>query len=606
MTETSAVRERDDIPEHLTWDLGRIYADWDAWERDVALVEAGNTRLHTLKGTLGDTAAAFRAALEATLEVREVLDRVYVYASMKSDEDTRIGDHLARDGRGGSLAVEYSEAVSWFEPELLALPEDRLAGYLAEDPGLALYAHFIDEIRLSAPHTLPEQQEALLAAVGNVTRGASQVFSALDNADLTFAKVRDETGAEVELTKARYSRLVRVADREVRRQAFESFMDAYGGVANTMAANMDANIKNHVFYAKARGYPGCLEAALHPVNVPVDVFHSLIGTVRSNAEHIHRYTTIKKQVLGLDVLREHDLYMPLFPDGEFTFDYDEACARMIASLAPLGPEYVDAVRGGIERRWLDVHENAGKRGGAYSSGSYGTDPYILLNWSGQLRDTFTLTHEMGHSMHSWFTGRHQPFVYADYPIFTAEVASTFNEMLLMRHLLDETEDPARRLYLLDVFLDQINATVFRQTMFAEMEHAMHLAGERGETLTAESLDAMYLEILKAYWGPDVFFDEVRSPRTWCRIPHFYYNYYVYQYATAFAGSAALARRVLEGGEAERNDYLGFLKSGDSRYPVETLAAAGVDLTTSRPVDDVVALFVSLMDEMEALVQEVPQ
>ncbi len=606
MTESNTVRERGDIPEQLTWDLSRIYADWGAWEADFARVEEGNVSLRNLQGTLGESTAAFRTALEMMLEVREVLDRVNVYASMKSDEDARIGDHLARDGRAGSLAVEFSEAVSWFEPELLALPEERLDDYSIEDPGLALYDHFIEEIRRAAPHTLPEEQEALLAAVGNVTRGASQVFSALDNADLTFPIVRDETGSEVELTKARYSRLVRVADRDVRRGAFEGFMDAYGGVANTLAANMDANIKNHVFYARARNHAGCLEAALQPVNVPPDVFHSLVGTVHDHFTHLHRYTALKKQVLGLDELHEYDLYMPLFPEGEFSFDYDEACARMIASLAPLGDEYLSVVRSGIEHRWLDVHENAGKRGGAYSSGSYGTDPYILLNWSGQLRDTFTLTHEMGHSMHSWFTGRHQPFVYADYPIFTAEVASTFNEMLLMRHLLDETEDPARRLYLLDVFLDQINATVFRQTMFAEMEYAMHRAGERGETLTAESLGAMYMEILWAYWGPDVVFDDVRSARTWCRIPHFYYNYYVYQYATAFAGSAALARRVLEGGDVEREEYLGFLRSGDSRYPVETLAGAGVDLTTSQPVEDVVALFVSLMDEMEALLQEVPQ
>jgi len=606
MTDSNAVRERDGIPEHLTWDLSRVYADWSAWEADVARVETGVENLKTLQGTLGDSAAAFRAAVESMLEIREVLDRVYVYASMKSDEDARIGDNLARDGRGGTLAVSFSEAVSWFEPELLALPADRFAAYRDEDPELALYDHFVEEIRRAADHTLPEEQEALLAAAGNVTRGASQVFSALDNADMVFPTITDENGDEVELTKARYSRLVRVPDRAVRKAAFEGFMDSYGAVANTLAANMDANIKNHVFYARARNHASCLEAALHPVNVPVPVFHSLIDTVHDNFGHLHRFTALKKRVLGLDELREHDIYMPMFPKGEFSFDYDEGCAEMIASLAPLGPEYVDAVRGGIAQRWIDVHENVGKRSGAYSSGSYGTDPYILLNWSGQLRDTFTLTHEMGHSMHSWSTAKHQPFLYADYPIFTAEVASTFNEMLLMRHLLDAVEDPARRLYLLDVFLDQINATVFRQTMFAEMEYAMHTAGEAGETLTAESLDAMYMGILTSYWGPEVRFDEVRSPRTWCRIPHFYYNYYVYQYATAFAGSAALARRVLEGGAVERDEYLGFLRSGDSRYPVETLASAGVDLASPQPVEDVVALFVSLMDEMEAMLQEVPR
>ncbi len=604
MTDHSAVRERHEIPDHLTWDLSRVYPDWDAWDADAARVAEGLERLSGLSGRMSRSAADFRSVVETLFEVRKILDRVVVYASMRSDEDTRVGDHLARDGRAGTLAVGYNEATSWFEPEVLALDDAVLDGFLDEDPDLRLYEHFLHDIRRGRPHVLPAEQEALLASAGNVTRGAGSVFNALDNADLSFPSVRDESGAEVELTKARYSRLVRSRDRGVRKAAFEGFMDAYGGVINTLAANMDANIKNHVFYARSRNHAGCLEAALHNANVPTDVFHRLIASVNDNAHHIHRYTELRARVLEVSPPGEHDLYAPLFPEGEFSFTYDEACEEMIASLVPLGDEYVGAVRQGLADRWIDVHENAGKRGGAYSSGCYGTDPYILLNWSGQLRDTFTLAHEMGHSMHSWHTCRTQPFVYADYPIFTAEVASTFNEMLLMRRLIDAAEDPARRLYLLDVLLDQINSTVFRQTMFAEMEHAMHLKGEAGETLTAETLDAVYLEILQRYWGPTVAFDEERSPRTWCRIPHFYYNYYVYQYATAFAASAALARRVLEGGDAERQDYLGFLGSGDSRYPVETLARAGVDMTSSGPVEDVVHLFVSSMDEMESLLQEV--
>jgi len=600
---TTAVPERTEVPLARTWDLSRIYADWAAWDEDVALIEREIPELRGLRGTLGESAAAFRRAVERLHAVRERLGRVIVYASMRSDEDTRVGDHTARDGRAGSLAVAFGEAVSWFEPEVLALDDAVLADYLDQDPELRIYEHWLDDLRRSRPHTLDPEREALLAAAGNVTRGAASVFNALNNADLRFPVIRDEDGVEIELTKARYQRLVRSTSRRVRREAFEGFMDAYGGVINTLAANLDASVKNHVFYARARGHADCLHAALHGPGVPVEVFYSLVDTVRAGLSEVHRYTALKKRVHGLDALHEYDLAVPLHPQGEFSLDYDESCAVMIESLAPLGAGYVDVVRRGVADRWIDVHESAGKRSGAYSSGTYGTDPYILLNWSGQLRDTFTLAHEMGHSMHSWLTCRNQPYVYSHYPIFTAEVASTFNEMLLMRHLLDTTTDTSRRLFLLDTLLDQINSTVFRQTMFAEMEHAMHRRGEADETLTAEALDAAYLEILQAYWGPEPEFDPVRSPRTWCRIPHFYYNYYVYQYATAFAASAALSRRVLEGGAAERDDYLAFLASGDSRYPVDALRLAGVDVTGPGPVEDVYRLFRETMDEFESLLEE---
>jgi len=600
---TTAVPARNDIDLDRTWDLSRIYADWSAWDADVDAIESELDGLRDLRGTLGRSAAAFRAAVERLHGVRERLGRVIVYASMRSDEDTRVGDHTARDGRAGSLAVAFSEAVSWFEPELLALDDAVLDRYLEQDPDLRVYDHWLDDLRRSRPHTLDPDREALLAAAGNVTRGAAAVFNALNNADLRFPVITGADGQDVQITKARYTRLMRSTDRRVRRDAFQGFMDAYGSVINTLAANLDASVKNHVFRARARNHASCLHAALHGPGVPVEVFHSLVDTVRAGLPAVHRYTALKKRVLGVDQLHEHDLYLPLHPQGEFSLDYDAACAVMIDSLGPLGDGYVDAVRHGVAHRWIDVHESAGKRSGAYSSGTFGTDPYILLNWSGQLRDTFTLAHEMGHSMHSWNTCRTQPYVYSHYPIFTAEVASTFNEMLLMRHLLDTTEDPSRRLFLLDTLLEQINSTVFRQTMFAEVEHAMHVRGEDDETLTAETLDAMYLETLQAYWGPDVEFDPVRSGRTWSRIPHFYYNYYVYQYATAFAASAALSRRVLEGGAAERDDYLGFLSSGDSRYPVETLRLAGVDVTGPGPVEDVYRLFAATMDEFETLLED---
>ncbi|MBU0742306.1 oligoendopeptidase F [bacterium] len=599
-TAETAPRERRDVPDHLKWDLSGVYADWDAWENDYAAVAGALDGLSGLRGSLGESAAAMLHAIETLLDTNRRLELVRVFAAMKSDEDTRLGVNTERRGRAGLLGVKVAEAASWFEPELLAIDDAVLARFLAEEEGLRLYAHFLDDIRRSRPHTLDAAREELLAAAGAMARGAGNVFNALDNADLVFPAVRDEQGDEVELTKARYNRFVRSRDRRVREEAFVALHETYGRVANTLAANLDANINTHVFYARARNHPGTLEAALHDNAVPVDVFHNLVEAVNDNLPAIHRYTALKKRALGVDLLREFDLYAPLFADGEFTFTYEESCDLLLAALAPLGDGYVETVRRGIAERRIDVHESAGKRGGAYSTGAYDTPPFVLLNWSGQLRDTFTLAHEMGHSLHSWHAVAHQPYVYGDYPIFTAEVASTFNELLLMDHLLRVTGDRDRRLFLLDAYLDQLNGTVFRQTMFAEFEHAVHLVVERGGTLTADRLDGMYLEILARYWGPELDLGDALSARTWCRIPHFYYNYYVYQYATAFAASVALSRRVLAGGAAERDDYLGFMRSGSSRYPVDTLRRAGVDMTTPEPVAGVFALFTDLLDQVESL------
>jgi oligoendopeptidase F len=435
-----------------------------------------------------------------------------------------------------------------------------------------------------------------------MSRGASSIFGALDNADLVFPTIRDEQGREVALTKARYQKFSRSRDRRVREENFRAFLDTYGAHRNTLAATLDANVKNHVFFAQARRHEGTLEAALHPDGVPPSVFHALVESVGAHTAVMHRYTALKKRVLKLDPLREHDLSAPLFADGEFSFEYDDACTMLLDAFAPLGPDYVATVRGGIEGGWIDVHENAGKRSGGYSSGSYDTAPYILLNWSGQLGDTFTLAHELGHSLHTWLAARHQPYVYGDYPIFTAEVASTFNELLTMDHLLRTTTDPRRRLYLLDYHLSQINNTVFRQTMFAEFELRIHQLGEQGETLTAQSLNALYLELLVKYWGPEVAFDAARSPLTWSRIPHFFYNFYVYQYATAYSAAVALSRKVLRGGPGDREQYLDILRSGCSRYPVETVRLGGVDLASPGPMQDVIALFGELVDQVESLLE----
>ncbi len=591
---------REAVPERYRWDLSPVFAGWPEWEREFAAVEAQLPGLAARQGTLGRSAADLLAAVEAVLDVRRRLSVVRVYASMRSDEDTRVGENTARDGRADTLAVAFGEAVSWFDPEVLAIPDETLAAFVAAEPGLGLYAHFFDEIRRLREHTLDEAREAVLAGAANLARGAGQVFNALNNADLVFPAVTDEQGREVELTKARYARFIKSADRRVRREAFEKFMDAYGGAINTLAANMDANVRNHVFFARQRRWPGTLEAALGRNAVPVEVYHSLVRSVRANAAVIHRWAEIKQRALGVEELREHDLYAPLFPESEFKFSYEEAQALLLEALAPLGEGYLAVVRRAFAERWIDVHENAGKRSGAYSGGAYGTPPYMLLNWADTLRDAFTLAHEMGHSLHSWLAMEEQPYVYGDYPIFTAEVASTLNEALLLDHLLRGTQDRGRRLYLLDHWLSQINDTVFRQTMFAEFEHRIHRLGEEGETLTADGLSEAYLSILRDTWGPRVAFDPVRSGRTWCRIPHFYYNYYVYQYATAYAAATVLARDIVAGREGARERYLAFLGSGSSRYPVETLRAAGVDMTTPAPVEGVITLFGELLDELERL------
>jgi oligoendopeptidase F len=594
--------ERDRIEARYKWRPDLIYADWAAWDADFAALEGVLPGLAARQGTLAASGAALLGAIEATHDARRRLERLLIYANLRSDEDTRDGDHTARKGRAASLSVRYAEAVSWFESEVLEIEPSRLADLVAAEPGLAAYAHFFDNIHRGRAHTLPAEQEALLAGAGLMARGAGQVFNAFDNADLKLGEVTDEQGRRVTLTKARHQKFMKSADRRLRRDSYEMFLDAYGAMQNTLAANLDANVKNHVFFAQARRHGSALEAALHPDGVPPSVFHSLVESVGAHTDVIHRYTALKKRVLALDPLREHDLAAPLFADGEFSFDYDEACAMLLRAFAPLGPGYVETVRGGIEGGWIDVHENAGKRSGGYSSGSYDTPPFILLNWSGQLGDTFTLAHELGHSLHTWLAARHQPYVYGDYPIFTAEVASTFNELLTMDHLLRTTADPRRRLYLLDYHLSQINNTVFRQTMFAEFELRIHQAGELGETLTAPWLNALYLELLRKYWGPDVEFDPARSPLTWSRIPHFFYNFYVYQYATAYSAAVALSRKVLQGGPAEREQYLDILRSGCSRYPVETVRLGGVDLASPGPMRDVIALFGELVDQVESLLE----
>jgi oligoendopeptidase F len=595
-----AVADRRDIDERYKWQLEGIFADWAAWEGAFAAVEAELPGLAALRGTLAGGVDALLAVLEAAERAQRRLEVVTVYANMRSDEDTRDAANTARRGRAASLGTRLAEAVAWFEPELLALDEADLRAWLQADGRLRLYAHYLDNVRRLRDHTLDAERESLLAAAGSVTRGAGRIFAALTDADLRFPAVRDEDGREVELTHARFGRLLRSGDREVRRRAYEGYLDTYAAVENTLAATMDANVKNHVFRAESRRYDSCLHAALQPDAIPVAVYHNLLAEVRANLPVVHRYTALKRRVLRVAELREYDLQVPLFPAAEFKFAYEEACELLLAAFAPLGPRYLEIVRGGYREGWIDVHESLGKRSGAYSSGVYDTQPYILLNWSDQLSDTFTLAHELGHSVHTYLATRHQPYVYGDYPIFTAEVASTCNELLLLDHLLATTQDRDRRLFLLDHHLAQMVGTVVRQTMFAEFELRIHDLGEARETLTAETLGDLYHELLADYWGPSAMLDPLRSRRTWSRIPHFYYNFYVYQYATAYSAAVAYSGAIIEQGAPARERYLDILRSGSSRYPVATLAAGGVDMLSREPFGAVFRLFEQRLDEIDAL------
>lgn len=595
-----AIVERHEIDARYKWQLERVFADWTAWERAFAEVEAALPALAARRGTLGASADSLLSTLRAVEAVQRKLEVVSVYAAMRSDEDTRVAANTARRGRGGNLRTRFAEAVSWIEPELLALDDAQLADWLQDNAELRLYSHYLANGRRLRQHTLDAKGEALLAAAGDITRGPGRIFSALTDADMRFPTLKDETGRAVELTHARYGRFMRSPERRVRQDAYEAYLDTFDQVANTLAATMDANVRNHVFRAESRRYESCLHAALHPDAVPVAVYHNLLSEVHANLGVVHRYAELKRRVLQLDELREYDLLVPLFREAEFRFSYEEACDLMLRALDPLGPDYLAILRTAYREGWIDVHENLGKRSGAYSSGVYDTQPYILLNWADQLNDAFTLAHELGHSVHTYLAARHQPHVYSDYPIFTAEVASTCNELLLLEHLLGQASDRDRRLFLLDHHLTQIIGTVVRQTMFAEFELRIHELGEAGETLTVENMGDLYHELLAVYWGPAVALDPARSRRTWSRIPHFYYDFYVYQYATAYAAAVAFSRAVLSEGANARERYLDVLRSGSSRYPVQTLADGGVDMLSRGPFGEVFALFSRRLDEIERL------
>ncbi|WP_027408916.1 oligoendopeptidase F [Anoxybacillus tepidamans] len=591
--------KRDEIPVEDTWRLEDIFPTDEAWEQEFQAVKQMIPKLSGYQGRLGESADVLYEALQYQDEISMRIGKLYTYAHMRYDQDTTNSFYQGLNDRITALYSQASSMMAFVVPEILAIDEAKIKAFLEEKEELKLYEHALDEINRQRPHVLSAKEEALLAQAAEVMASPGNTFGMLNNADLKFPSIIDENGEEVEVTHGRYIRFLESEDRRVRRDAFKAVYETYGKYKNTFASTLSGAVKKDNFFARIRNYQSARHAALSSNNIPESVYDNLVETVNKNLNLLHRYIRLRKKVLGVDELHMYDLYTPLVKDVKMEVTYEEAKQYLLKGLAPLGEEYVSIVKEGLENRWVDVHENAGKRSGAYSSGAYGTNPYILMNWQDNVNNLFTLAHEFGHSVHSYYTRKTQPYPYGNYSIFVAEVASTCNEALLNDYLLKTIDDEKKRLYLLNHYLEGFRGTVFRQTMFAEFEHMIHVKAQEGEALTAESLTAMYYELNKKYFGNDIVVDE-EIGLEWARIPHFYYNYYVYQYATGFSAATALSKQILEEGKPAVDRYIEFLKAGSSDYPIEVLKKAGVDMTTAKPIEEACQVFAEKLDEMERL------
>jgi oligoendopeptidase F len=594
--------ERNEIEPRYKWSLGDIYPADKDWEKDFRKVTSQIPELESYRGKIGESAENLLnvARLQDSLEV--TIGKLFVYSHMKRDENTGEDKYQALADRAVSLSTSYSSAASFIVPEILQIPQERLLGWISENEGLQLYRHRFEDIIRTREHTLSPEQEKLLAMVSDVTRMPRTIFSMLDNADIRYPSIKDETGEEVELTKARYSKFMESGDRDLRRRAFQAFYSTYNRYENTLAALLSAIVKRDIFYSQARNYGSSLQASLDGDNIPVEVYDNVVSAVSSNLEPLHRYVALRKRVMELDEVHPYDLYTPLFPEMAEEYDYDRAVELVSKALEPMGSEYMEVMEKGFSGGWIDVYETRGKRSGGYSWGAYGTHPYILLNYNKTLQEVFTIAHEMGHALHSYFTWESQPPVYGNYTIFVAEVASTTNENLLIDHLLKVTGDRKKQLSLLDHQVRQIQGTVYIQALFAEFEREIHSLAESGNPLTAGVLRKLCRELYQKYFGPELVVDELYEIN-WGRIPHFYNNFYVYQYATGFSAATFLSEKILNRDPGAHGEYLQFLKSGSSDYSINLLKKAGVDMTSPEPILAVARRLTRLLDRIEELLDE---
>ena len=591
------LKERSELDPQFQWDLTPMFENDAAWETALDSLDADIERLDAYAGKLTD-AVTIGAYLDASTEVGRKVERLYCYASQRHDEDTRDDKAQSMYARIGSKDVKMAAALSFAQPEILSLPEETLTA-IVNDPAVADYKFNLEDLLRGKPHTLTKAEEKLLASFGEVMSAPSEIYHNLEDADLLFDAVKDGSGETVEVTGSNFVPLEMSTDRTLRENAFHSYYKSYREHINTFAASYAGAIKAATAEAAARNYPSSRAMAMAGENVPAEVYDNLVATVRKHIPAMHRYVRLRKKMLGVDALHFYDVYAPLVGDLKKSYSYETAQEMVLKAVAPLGEDYQATVRKAYAERWIDVYPNRGKRGGAYSGGCYDSNPYILLNFSGTLDSVSTLAHEMGHTIHSWRSRQHQPPQYADYTLFVAEVASTVNENLRIEQLLANENDPQTRLYLLNQYLENFKGTVYRQTMFAEFERELGRMAERGETLTADALDEKYLALNRLYFGPDMISD-AQIALEWARIPHFYYNYYVFQYATGFSAAVALADRILREGESAVADYTRYLSGCSSTDPISLLKLAGVDMSTPAPVDAALAMFGELVDELDAL------
>lgn len=596
--ETNKIPARADVPAKDKWAIQDLFATDDDWRAALAKAKEFIPRITAFRGRLAESGAALLSFFRLDDEISLAFDALVHYAQRRSDEDTRVAAYQEMVSQVTRFAVEIQSAAAFETPELLAISDEDMNRLYAEAPELELYRLNIDRIRRRREHVLSDKEEAILAAAGEMAASPDDIYSMLNDADLKFPDAVDKDGNKHPVTHGTFIPLMQSYDRVLRKSAFDSLYSVYGQFRNTSAATLSAQLKQLLFFANVRKYPSTLDAALDANEVPTEIYRNLIDAVHRSFAPMYRYVALRKKLLGVDELHMYDLYVPVVDGVEMKFTFEEAKEIALKALAPLGEDYLNLLREGFANGWIDVYENEGKRSGAYSAGAR-VHPYVLLNFKGTLDDVFTLVHEMGHSIHSYLSNKTQPTAYQDYVIFVAEVASTCNEALLMEYLLSVTTDKKERAYLINHFLEQFRGTLYRQTMFAEFELAANEMTQRGEGTTAEALCAMYKKLNEQYFGPEMNVDEEISLE-WARIPHFYYDYYVYQYATGYAAAIALSRRILREGEAAVKDYLGFLSGGCSADPITLLRGAGVDMASPKPIEDATKLFDEMISEMEKI------
>ncbi|TCS92183.1 oligoendopeptidase F [Hazenella coriacea] len=590
---------RSEVAPEYTWRLEDIFASDDLWEQELAEVKNQIPQLATFKGSLANSAEQLLAALTLRDKISHRIEKLYTYAHMRYDQDTTNSFYQGLNDRALNLYTEAASMMAYMTPEILQIEESKINKFLQSDEKLKVYEHEFEKLNLKRPHVLSDKEESLLAQASEVMGASSNTFGMLNNADLKFPTIKDGDGDEVEVTHGRFINFMESPSREVRQSAFKAMYETYDKYRNTFASTLSGVVKKNNFTARVRNYKSAREAALSNNYIPESVYDQLVETVNEHLALLHRYVNIRKRALGLSELHMYDIYTPLIDDVDMKVSYPEAQQILLKGLTTMGDEYIEILQEAYKNRWVDVYENKGKRSGAYSSGVYGTNPYILMNWQDNMDNLFTLAHEFGHSVHSYYTRKTQPYIYGDYSIFVAEVASTCNEALLNDYLLKTIDDPKKRLYLLNHYLESFRGTVFRQTMFAEFEHLIHQKAQNGEALTPDLLTSEYYTLNKKYYGQEIVNDE-EIGLEWARIPHFYYNYYVYQYATGFSAATALSKQILEEGTPAVDRYLQFLKAGSSNYPIEVLKKAGVDMTSADPIRQALQVFEQKLNEFEQL------